>query len=79
MKAILVIEIDNTVNLDDVEIRYAIQDMYGLPVKAEVEGCKLKPMPKKIIETESDKTYWECPEFYDGYNVCIDEILGGAE
>lgn len=41
--------------------------------------CPLKPMPKKIIETENNKTYWDCPEFYNGWNCCIDEILGEEE
>lgn len=78
MKAILVIELDDDVNLEEVEIRYAIQDMYGMPVKAEVDGCPLKPLPQKQEHREG-----LCSDyilgFEDGWNDCLEEITGETQ
>ena len=65
MKAILVIELDDDVNLEEVEIRYAIQDMYGIPAKAEVDGCPLKPLPNAINE----RGKWISEEYQKGWNA----------
>lgn len=68
MKAILVIELEDDVNLNDIEIRYVIQDKYGMPIKAEVDGCPLRPLPEKydIGKMREQK----------GWNACLDEITG---
>lgn len=81
MKAILVIDMPNTcadcrlVN-EDYDICQATLKSISYNERGYGFECPLKPMPKQIIKTESDKTYWDCPEFYNGYNTCIDEILG---
>ena len=75
MKAILVIELDDDVNLEEVEIRYAIQDMYGMPVKAEVDGCPLKPMP----HSKQMENRWFSDDYSKGWNDCLEEILGETE
>lgn len=84
MKAILVIDLEDDVNLNDVEIRYAIQNMYGMPVKAEVNGCPLKPMPTKITtatlsELEQERTELltemaSLKAYADGWNACLEEL-----
>lgn len=92
MKAILVIDLDEDVLVDDVkldelEIVYVIQDMYGNPVKAEVDGVKLKPMPEKVTIEEDGFAYHRIGNvkvirnevWSTGYNDCIDEILGETE
>lgn len=37
--------------------------------------CPLKPMPEKV---EGSMWNTDIGEFYEGYNRCIDEILGGS-
>lgn len=77
MKAVLVIELDDDVNLEEVEIRYAIQDMYGMPVKAEVDGCPLKPLPKEedIYEVGMDEEDTKAKQQWNkGWNACLKEI-----
>ncbi len=62
MRTILVIELEDDVNLNDVKIRYAIQDKYGMPIKAEVNGCPLKPLPQKLevkVDTFDDIMHTE--------------------
>lgn len=76
MKAVLVVELDDDINLDDVEIRYAIQNMYGMPIKAEVDGARLRPLPKKKAVA---MTMYENHEYKQGFNACLDEITGETE
>ena len=86
MKAILVIDLEDDTNLNNVFVRYVVQDIYGQPIKAEVGGSKLKPMPEKL-------KHWQYADLYKrwnisdkqinaevfGYNKCIDEITGENE
>lgn len=72
MKTVLLVELDDDINLDDVEIRYAVQDKYGLPVKAEVDGVKLRPLPEQML-------WGHTADFIEGYNACLDEIMGETE
>ena len=47
------------------------------------DDCPLKPMPQRRYSLEcgdSDGNRWKEPSEYDnGYNACIDEILGEEE
>lgn len=79
MKAILVIDLNDDVNLEDVEISYVIQDKYGMPVKAEVDGCPLKPMPQPREMTNADSSNPWIDENAIGFNECLAEILGEEE
>ena len=72
MKTVLVVELEDDVNLDDVEIRYAVQDKYGLPEKAEVDGVKLRPLPEQML-------WGHTSDFIEGYNACLDEITGETD
>ena len=76
MKALLVVDIDDDVNIEDIGITYIIQHWSGLLVKAQVESVPLKPLPKKRKEI-NDLTV----EAYvnDAWNACINEILGEEE
>lgn len=80
MKAVLVIDLDDDVNLDEVEIRYAIQDEYGMPVKAEVDGCHLKPLPPKLDANDWHRMFSglfsEREAKGHGWNACLKEITG---
>ena len=71
MKAILVIDLGDNVNLDEVEICYVIQDKYGMPVKVEVDGCPLKPMPSPMPKDNSNEVNLG---FELGWNACLEDI-----
>lgn len=43
-------------------------------VQAKPSWCPLKPMPEKSLTGLSD--YYQWGDWEDGYNQCIDEILG---
>ena len=76
MKAILIIELEDDVNLNDVEIRYVIQDRYGMPVKAEVDGYPLKPLPSRKNNDESVMVGSLQMDigYILGWNECLEEI-----
>lgn len=40
-------------------------------------GCPLKPMPKK--EEADDNDGWHEIDFKEGWNACLDEIMGETE
>ena len=70
MKAILVLELADDVNLNEIEIRYLILNKYGMVIKADADGCPIKPMPsKKQIEER-----WHSEDYSIGWNDCIEEI-----
>ena len=72
MKAILVINLNEDVKLDDLEISYVIQDKFGTVVEAEVDGVKLKPIPEEDDEI--------CIKSYLlGFNACLYELSGEEE
>ena len=66
MKAILVLELADDVNLNEIEIRYLILNKYGMVIKADADGCPIKPMPKML-------NAWD---YQQGWNDCIKEIMG---
>lgn len=45
--------------------------------KIKPDWCPLKPMPEKSLTGNSDYLQWG--DWEDGYNACIDEILGEQE
>ena len=77
MKAMLVIELNDDVELDYTHIGYVVQDKYGSVVASDLfehSFATLKPIPKKYqLTTEKGNRYAV------GYNDCIDEILGEEE
>lgn len=48
---------------------------YPYPADFRQDWCPLKPMPKKM--KGHDSIYYQWGDYEDGYNACIDEILGG--
>lgn len=80
MNAVLIVELDDDVNLEDVEINYIVQDKYGNPIKAEVDGVKLRPLPKYMhmgLDNELEEIIFQM-----GFNTCLNEIkeaLGETE
>ena len=78
MKAIALIELPDDTDLNDVEIRYAVQDLYGMPIVAEVEGKKLRPMPEQYcISNNPEMTSTDM--YFLGWNKCIKKIMGETE
>ena len=86
MKAILAIELKDDVNLNDIEIRYVIQDKYGTPIKAEVDGCPLRPLPERkhpdgeaTIHTGVSYEQGYIDGHEHGWDACLYEITGETE
>lgn len=69
MKAVLVIDLNDDVNLEEAEIRYAIHDKYGMPIKTEVDGCHLKQLPQK-----KNTDFHPNIVYANGWNDCLEEI-----
>lgn len=75
-----------TLDVDDVYKDEILHDIVGLELICsdktafEYEEFTLKPMPqrkKSLIVADGDGVRFEEPtEFEQGYNACIDEILG---
>lgn len=71
MKAVLVIDLPDDINVDDVGITYIVQQWNGLLVKAQVEHVPLKPLPEPMPEvamTIQDISYAM------GWNECLEMI-----
>lgn len=72
MKAILVIDMPTDC------IKCPLADGYcwnTFPTKGRADGCPLRPLPQKV---EMDfNEYYE--GMADGWNACIDEIVGETE
>lgn len=77
MKAVLVIDLPDDINVDDVGISYIVQQWSGLPVKAQVEHIPLKPLPKKAEIVKGVNGFQEI--YNDGWNACLEEITGETE
>ena len=82
MKAILIVDIDDEL-LEDYENFYVDYDLRAERKDENVnesiryvEDCPLKPMPLKLetIEVDSKLAYQ-----VEGYNICIEDILGEEE
>lgn len=79
MKAILVVDIEKDV---DIKILRADFEVYGdIRIKPYYQfrrGVELKPMPqymtmKNVVSCDYNEA------FVNGFNACIDEILGGED
>lgn len=74
MKAILVVDLPNDIFVDDCRIEFrVIENVMNMCVE---DGIKrLKPLPQR-----KEELYYPCNEYIqavnEGYNDCIDEILG---
>ena len=77
MKAILVIDVPNDMNVEETKA-LNVTLFNGLFVKELKIDCPLKPMPqKRELEESGNSLIDDCKEYYtDGWNDCIDEILG---
>lgn len=82
MKAILVIEMPSSCsecNLQQYGICHAVRKcITGTPtdLKSKPDWCPLKPMPEKISTRYNPARN---PYTTEGYNACIDKILGDKE
>lgn len=87
MKAILVIDVNDDINFEEARANITMQqDNWGLTLgnarKKWYDNVELKPMPKKKDKysfNKQDTDYQRDCLFRDGYNACIDEILGEQE
>lgn len=41
-----------------------------------MEKCPLKPIPEKLDSNHSICYYYHCGDYKDGYNDCLDGIIG---
>ena len=81
-KAILVMDMPSSCEKCDLQIfgrcEKTKKSIVGTPsdLKSKPDWCPLKPMPSK-----KSTEYNPCrnPYIAEGYNACIDEILGGSE
>lgn len=72
MKAILVVDIPDDVEIEDCEIEYSVKEQVMLTQVAKGK-TKLKPMPRhKITELNSASDY--NIGYNDGWNMCCGEI-----
>lgn len=77
MKAYLVIDLPDDINVDDVGITYIVQQWSGLLVEAQVEHVPLKQMPSKK-EVDFSKVMDYADGYYaEGWNACLEEITEG--
>lgn len=72
MKAILVIDVDDDENIEELRVSYKVDCCEEVLYAAHNE--KLKPIPEKYSRLAQLDVFSEC--FVDGYNSCIDEIVG---
>lgn len=74
MKAILIVDLDDDVKLEDTVILYVVRNCYtGYAYKKEVEGVDLKPMPNRIDWLKNGYNGgWIM--FSTGWNACIEEL-----
>ena len=74
MKAILVIDIEKDVDIKTLRANFEVcGDIRIKPYYQFRKGVELKPMPERII---SASEYGLDGAYKDGWNECIDEILG---
>ena len=75
MKALLVIDVNDDENIEELRVSYKI-DLHDEVLYA-ADNEKLKLVPEKYNRVEQLDVFSEC--FADGYNACIDKILGEEE
>ena len=80
MKAIVVIDIDDNIDLDTVYIAYDLcnKNTEGWCDVIDMGACALKPMPQKKMP-KSGEAYPQSMVLIDrwrGYDECINDILG---
>ena len=75
MKAYAIFDLPD--GIKKAEIAYDLYDSQT-GVRLEAKACDLKPLPEKIWHEEGKEN--ECEEWHkNGWNDCIDEILGETE
>lgn len=72
MKVLLVIDVNDDENIEELKVSYKI-DREDEVMYAE-HNEKLKSVPEKYNRAEQLDVFSEC--FADGYNACIDKIVG---
>lgn len=79
MKAVLVIDMPDNLKKAIEEIRVDIKaNLYGNEI-LDWRNQTIKPMPKKKGISLKEAIGEKCSCYSDGWNDCIDEILGEAE
>lgn len=80
MKAILVIDVDDCINVEsckaDVYVRFPFQSNRWV---REYKNVSLKPMSQKREPKEEWFNEYHRDEFADGWNACIEKIVGETE
>lgn len=83
MKAILVIDMPSSCSMCKADKICKVWNEEQIKFKGyndRLDACPLKPMPEKLEDGYGEKyrraVYWH---YEDGWNECIDEILGETE
>lgn len=82
MKAILVIDMpkdcwDCPCNWGDVMCNMEKGVEHDLPDKGRLENCPLRPLPQREPEYFTSNGEEVHDVYFQGWNACLDEILGG--
>ena len=82
-KAIITMEVDlGYDDIEDYEVVHVFLIRKELPhnyIKVDGQLCNLKPMPTHVIDRNTFAIENKYANYQDGYNECIDEILGGND
>lgn len=74
MKAILVVDIPDDVEIEDCEIEYSVKEQVMLTQVAKGKN-RLKPMPQKESEKHREQIEdWTGLAYSQGWNACIEEL-----
>ena len=82
MKSVIVIDTPkNCLNCPARYDSYGMEDICALAddiiynCSSKPDWCPLLPLPEKL--KGNDSIYYQWGDYEDGYNACIDDILGG--
>lgn len=80
MKAILVFDVEN-IDIENTQATYIELQCNNLTIQMALLNHWLKPIPqKRELEESGNSLIDDCKEYYtDGWNDCLDEILGETE
>jgi len=90
MKAIIVIDLNDTTLKEwdtdtskcwaEIKVHTPIKGgAYGIGCVYSNDNVELKPMPTQVIDRNTFAIENKYMNYQDGYNACIDEILGGND
>lgn len=79
MKAVLVIDIPNELDVNDLLIDYCVHTKGEYKQIRKGGNYSLKPMPEKLKLRIQREWITDYDRYEIGYNACIEEIMGETE